>query len=68
MILRTNAPIVPTIVLRGTAEDLAMAETYFLALHVLVYGSVKGALAAQRVAPLHKFLLYRDACARAISC
>ena len=68
MFLRTNAPIVPTIVLRGTAEDQEMAEIYFLALHVLVHGPVRGLLASQQVAPLHKFLLYRDACARAPSC
>lgn len=68
MFLRTNAPIIPSIVLTGTAEEQEMAEIYYLELHAIVHGRAKAEKLVANVAPLVKFMVYRDACARSPRC
>lgn len=68
MFPRTNVPATPSIVLTGTVEEQEMAEIYYLELHAVVHGRAKAEHLVENVAPLVKFMVYRDACARSPKC
>ena len=68
MTLRSNAPIIPSIVLEGTIEDQEMADVYYLEFQTIVCGREMAQKITDLAPPLTKFLIYSGACARAPKC